>query len=270
MQQRLPAIAEPPAHEADGSSGSGPPSGGPGAVAAGMYGRMRRNLSSQANLDKVASLATNHKMITILFADIVSFTTMCNQLPPLEVMRFLNQLYSKLDAKLDIFRVYKVETIGDCYMVAGGLVRYDSDGYRTVLGGDEVDPLHAVRVMEFAKAMIEAAAEVRLPTTGEPVQLRIGIHSGSAMSGIVGSRMPRFCLFGDTVNTASRMESTCLPGRINVSEEAWKLLPNERWERMGNVEVKGKGKMCTYTWAGAKDQDQGREASLQRVMNLYL
>ncbi|EFJ48016.1 guanylyl and adenylyl cyclase family member, partial [Volvox carteri f. nagariensis] len=115
-----------------------------------------------------------------------------------QVMSLLNSLYSRYDAMLDKYGVYKVETIGDCYFVAGGLIHEDEDG--------------------MAAAMLSAAREVLMPTTGLPVEIRIGLHTGPVVSGVVGTRMPRFCLFGDTVNTASRIESTGLPGAIHASE----------------------------------------------------
>jgi class 3 adenylate cyclase len=97
----------------------------------------------------------------------------------------------------------------------------------------------------FARAMVLAAGSVMTPL-GEPVQLRVGLHCGACMSGVVGRRMPRFCLYGDTVNTASRMETTGQPGRIHASHALQQRLPHERWEATGGVEVKGKVIMQTY------------------------
>ncbi|GLI67673.1 hypothetical protein VaNZ11_011834, partial [Volvox africanus] len=156
----------------------------------------------------------------------------------------------------------------DCYMVAGGLVAYDEDGYKSVISGTE-DPLHAVRTLEFAKAMIRVSREVHMPHTGEPVQLRVGLHSGPVTSGVVGDTMPRFCLFGDTVNVASRMESTCNPGHIHVSAATHSRLPSEAWRDLGMASVKGKGAMHTYEWAGDVDGPLDGE-QVARVLGLYL
>ncbi|KAG2501567.1 hypothetical protein HYH03_000073 [Edaphochlamys debaryana] len=196
--------------------------------------------------DTFLHLATSHSALTVLFCDIQGFTAMCGVVKPGTVMAFLNDLYTRLDAMLDAFGVYKVETIGDCYMVAGGLMRVDEETGAVTVRSDDVDPRHAVRTVHFAKAVLRAAAAVRLPTTGEPVRLRVGIHSGPAMSGVVGTRMPRFCLFGDTINTASRMESTGAAGAIHVSQATRDLVPSEAWEPTGGVEAKGKGVLQTY------------------------
>ena len=102
--------------------------------------------------------------------------------------------------------------------------------------------------MSFAKAMLREVAHVNMPHSGEPLRLRVGLHSGPVTAGIVGSKMPRFCLFGDTVNTASRMESTCEPGCIHVSAATKQLLPDEPWLPTGGVQVKGKGELQVRAW----------------------
>ncbi|KAG2490286.1 hypothetical protein HYH03_011238 [Edaphochlamys debaryana] len=199
-------------------------------------------------------LATWHPQVTILFADIQGFTPMCKQLPACVVMKFLNDLFVRFDSLLDVHGVYKVATIGDCYVVAGGLIAEDADGMAAVQGGGVSDPRQANQVFSFAQAMLHAAAAVTLPTTGEPVRIRVGIHSGPVVSGVVGTRMPRFCLFGDTVNTASRMESTSQAGAIHASSDTFVLLsPDQRqgWAPTGGIEVKGKGRMDTFLWGDA-------------------
>ncbi|KXZ55659.1 hypothetical protein GPECTOR_2g1209 [Gonium pectorale] len=185
-----------------------------------------------------------HAHRTVQFAK--GFTSMCGVVKPATVMAFLNDLYTRLDAMLDAFGVYKVETIGDCYVAAGGLMKVDEETGAVTVRSDDVDPQHAHRTVQFAKAILRAASSVRLPTSGEPVRLRVGIHSGPAMSGVVGTRMPRFCLFGDTINTASRMESTGQPGAVHVSQSTRDLTPREDWVPTGGVEAKGKGLLQTY------------------------
>ncbi|GFH23361.1 guanylate cyclase domain-containing protein, partial [Haematococcus lacustris] len=173
----------------------------------------------------LSKLATHHECVTIMFTDIVGFTAFSKECTPGQVMSFLNELFSKLDALLDKHNVYKVETAGDCYIICGGLLDEDEDGFQAV------------------------AATVMMPNTGEPVVLRAGLHSGPVVSGLVGSRLPKFSLFGDTMNTASRMESTSLPGRIQVSQTTYELLRDprpSRWHPTGGVEVKGKGLMHTF------------------------
>ncbi|GLI68293.1 hypothetical protein VaNZ11_012654, partial [Volvox africanus] len=201
-----------------------------------------------SNLDGSVPLATAHRCVTVLFADIVGFTTMCNCLEPLEVMNFLNELYTRFDSLCDIYGVYKVETIGDCFMAVGGLITVDGEGFKAVRGDGSEDGLHALKVMSFAKAMLREVAALVMPHNGSPLRLRVGLHSGPITAGIVGSKMPRFCLFGDTVNTASRMESTCEPGAIHVSAATRELLPEEHWVATGGVQVKGKGEMQTFLW----------------------
>ncbi|KXZ53574.1 hypothetical protein GPECTOR_6g491 [Gonium pectorale] len=237
-----------------GAGLGGSPGGGPAGAGAGLGGHKQCALWSAllgggrplAASDACRALARSHPQVTLLFADIKGFTPMCGVLEPHAVMAMLNELFSRFDELLDQHGVFKVETIGDCYFVAGGLIAEDDDGMAVVR--EERDPLHAHKVFTFAKAMLAAAREVRVPTSGEPVSIRIGMHTGPVVSGVVGTRMPRFCLFGDTVNTASRMESTGTPGAIHASEATHALLRAEAWTPTGGLEVKGKGRMQTYLW----------------------
>ncbi|KAJ9517225.1 hypothetical protein QJQ45_009162 [Haematococcus lacustris] len=203
----------------------------------------------------LSKLATHHECVTGAALS-MPMSLLSEKAPagltPLQVMSFLNELFSKLDALLDKHNVYKVETAGDCYIICGGLLDEDEDGFQAV---STSSPCRAAktkaarRALNFALDMMRVAATVMMPNTGEPVVLRAGLHSGPVVSGLVGSRLPKFSLFGDTMNTASRMESTSLPGRIQVSQTTYELLRDprpSRWHPTGGVEVKGKGLMHTF------------------------
>jgi hypothetical protein len=144
----------------------------------------------------------------------------------------------------------QVETAGDCYIVSAGVLATGADGFSEVLSSH--DPLaSAARVLSFAQSMLRHSKTMKMPHNGEPVLIRIGIHSGDCVSGLIGSRMHKFGLFGDTMNCASRMESTCVPGRIQISASTYAMLhPDQQalFEATGGVEVKGKGQMDTYLW----------------------
>ncbi|KXZ56609.1 hypothetical protein GPECTOR_1g549 [Gonium pectorale] len=269
------------------ADGKPPGHGGRGGGAAPLAGS---SLRWRPVLRDCSPLATWHPQVTLLFADIKGFTPMCGQVQPQQVMRFLNDLYSRYDALLDKYGVYKVETIGDCYFVAAGLVTTDADGMAAVRSADSNDgagldaasPRHADQAFAFAKAMLRAAREVALPTSGEPVEIRIGLHTGPVVSGVVGTRMPRFCLFGDTVNTASRMESAGVPGAVHASATTFAALQSsaaganragdgcDRWEPTGGIEVKGKGMMQTYIWRptrGDDDEDDHESGSSGGILH---
>ncbi|KAK3084164.1 hypothetical protein FSP39_009295 [Pinctada imbricata] len=151
--------------------------------------------------------AENHEAVTILFSDIVSFTMMASKTEPMGTVNVLNQLFHKFDTLSIRHGVYKVETIGDAYMVVSGV--------------PEVDEEHAQKLSNMAVDMMEESRTVLNPYTKCPLQIRIGLHSGPVVTGVVGIKMPRFCLFGDTVNTASRMESSGLPGKIHISDATY-------------------------------------------------
>uniref|UniRef100_S4RUQ7 Guanylate cyclase n=1 Tax=Petromyzon marinus TaxID=7757 RepID=S4RUQ7_PETMA len=182
-----------------------------------------------------------YELVTIFFCDIVGFTAMSAISTPLEVINLLNDLYNLLDDIIKEYDVYKVETIGDAYMVASGLpVR---NGVRHV---EEI----ATMSLHFLSSIMNFRIR-HLPQ--EQLKLRIGINSGPVVAGVVGNTMPRYCLFGDTVNVASRMESTGFPLHIHVSEATTNLLKQiggyflvER----GTINLKGKGNQLTYWLKG--------------------
>ncbi|KAK3913296.1 Guanylate cyclase 32E [Frankliniella fusca] len=187
--------------------------------------------------------AESFDCVTIYFSDIVGFTELSAVSTPLQVVDLLNDLYTCCDSIISHYDVYKVETIGDAYMVASGL---------PVRNGDR----HAGEIASMALRILSRIRrfEVR-HRPGEPLQLRVGIHSGHCVAGVVGLAMPRYCLFGDTVNTASRMESSGLPHRIHISEATHALLQRlggYHCEERGVIAVKGKGDMRTW-WLVSED-----------------
>ncbi|KAG1680943.1 hypothetical protein FOA52_009902 [Chlamydomonas sp. UWO 241] len=226
-------------------------------------------LARVAPKDKnLRELANNHERVMVLFCDVIGFTSMSKQVQAQEVMNFLNTLYETFDGLVDDYGMYKLDTVGDCYIVVAGLIKEDQDGFVCVdeLNEDQVGQ-NAVRIMQFAKAMLREALPILMPHNNQPVSLRIGIHTGPLVSGLVGSKMPKFTLFGDTINTASRMESTCRPACVHVSDAFAQLLPHEAWESTGGVEVKGKGMMSTFLWSPSADRPELVLPAAQRGRN---
>uniref|UniRef100_A0A8C7YY66 guanylate cyclase n=1 Tax=Oryzias sinensis TaxID=183150 RepID=A0A8C7YY66_9TELE len=188
--------------------------------------------------------AESYERVTIFFSDIVGFTSISASCTPLQVVEMLNNLYMCFDTRIESYDVYKVETIGDAYMVVSGLPERNGDK-------------HADEIAKMALDLVAAVRQVTIPhMPKERLQLRAGIHTGPCVAGIVGYKMPRYCLFGDTVNTASRMESTSLPQKIHTSSETYlALIKDNAYELQlrGEIEVKGKGKMNTYWLVGHKN-----------------
>jgi adenylate cyclase len=174
--------------------------------------------------------------VTVLFADIVNFTPHTERASPSEVVEMLNELFSEFDTLAERLRLEKIKTIGDAYMVAGGLPGPLPD--------------HPAIVADMALDMLKLAASRRL-SDDRPVQLRIGIDSGPVVAGVIGRRKFIYDLWGDTVNKASRMESQGVPGCIQVTERVRDLLKDRyEFQERGVVQVKGKGEMTTYFLTG--------------------
>lgn len=182
---------------------------------------------------------TVRDIVTLFFSDIVGFTTISSSLPPIKISDMLDRLYNAFDDLSHKHGIFKVETIGDAYMAVTNLVQDQPD--------------HAKRIADFAVDVMEAAnktmIDVEDPSKGF-VTIRVGFHSGPVVANVVGSRNPRYCLFGDTVNTASRMESNSAVNRIHCSERSAKCLqeqhPSMPLLSRGWIKVKGKGEMKTF------------------------
>ncbi|XP_053387549.1 atrial natriuretic peptide receptor 1-like isoform X2 [Mercenaria mercenaria] len=181
--------------------------------------------------------------VTIYFSDICGFTALSSESTPMQVIDLLNDLYTTFDSIIENFDVYKVETIGDAYMVVSGL---------PIRNGN----LHAREISRMSIALLNAVLSFKIRHKPSiQLKLRIGLHTGSVCAGVVGLKMPRYCLFGDTVNTASRMESNGLPLKIHVSPYTKEVLDQFGTfdlELRGAVEMKGKGSVTTYWLNGER------------------
>uniref|UniRef100_A0A668W0C7 Guanylate cyclase n=1 Tax=Oreochromis aureus TaxID=47969 RepID=A0A668W0C7_OREAU len=183
--------------------------------------------------------------ITLYFSDIVGFSTISSLSEPIEVVNLLNDLYSLFDAIILLHDVYKVETIGDAYMVASGVPNRNGNRHAAEMANMSLDILHCIGTFK-ARHMPDLK-----------IRIRVGLHSGPVVAGVVGLTMPRYCLFGDTVNTASRMESTGLPYRIHVNQSTVDVLKSlnlgYKIDVRGLTELKGKGIETTYWLVGKED-----------------
>jgi class 3 adenylate cyclase len=186
--------------------------------------------------------------VTIFFSDIVGFTVISGTLDPEKVSTMLHRLYTAFDALSRTFGVFKVETIGDAYMAVTNLVQ-----------DQEAD--HAVRIAQFAIGAIKAAQETPIdpddPSKG-CVRIRVGFHSGPVVANVVGTRNLRYCLFGDTVNTASRMESNSEELKIHVSQRAAEILRKQ----LGSLEPAARRRIRVK----ARSQNSSRKSAYIRSL----
>ncbi|GAQ88354.1 hypothetical protein KFL_004210020 [Klebsormidium nitens] len=177
-------------------------------------------------------IADSHKEVTILFSDIVGFTEISGSSATEDLILMLNEMFTAFDALVDKHGVYKVETIGDAYMVVAG-----HDG----------SPDHALRIVRMAMDMLAKVRDVKQPNHVDPVRIRVGIHTGPAYAGVIGTKCPRYCFFGDTVNTASRMESNGFQMSIHTSMTTYERCQDSfEFAPVGRRIIKGKGPMETF------------------------
>jgi adenylate cyclase len=185
-----------------------------------------------------AIIAEHFAAVTVLFADIVGFTQITAALSPIELVDRLNQIFSSFDQLTERHGLEKIKTIGDAYMVVGGVPKPRPD--------------HAEAIAEMAIEMQTVIAQFNREHR-QALNIRVGIHSGSVVAGVIGTRKLAYDLWGDTVNIASRMESHGSAGQIQVSASTRELLQKQyRFEPRGEIQIKGKGAMVTYWLKGRK------------------
>jgi len=181
-------------------------------------------------------IAEQFNDVTILFADLVGFTPLAARLKPIELVKLLNQIFSRFDQLVDQLGLEKIKTIGDAYMVAAGLPIPRSD--------------HADAIAQMALAM-QAAMKRFQVELGEDIKIRIGINTGVVVAGVIGTKKFIYDLWGDAVNIASRMESSGEKGCIQVTEATYqRLRDNYQLEKRGVINVRGRGEMVTYWLLG--------------------
>jgi class 3 adenylate cyclase len=182
----------------------------------------------------------------------VGFTKMTEELSPVETVKILNDVFSMFDGIADKFGVEKIKTIGDAYMVAGNL--------------PESRPDHLIAMADLALEMHERVR--KLGNHGDALSLRIGLNSGSVVAGVIGTRKFIYDVWGDTVNTASRLESHGAPGKIHVSEAVcFHLADTFVFEPRGEVDLKGRGFVKTYFLTGRlRDHTEAGSVSVQQPL----
>jgi adenylate cyclase len=200
------------------------------------------NILPQQIIDRLGAgetvIADRLSEVTVLFSDIVGFTERSSDLEPNQLVSGLNTLFSRFDALCESTEVEKIKTIGDAYMAVGGLPGTRAD--------------HIGAIAELAIGMVSSVRDVE-PADGRPWQIRIGIHTGPAVAGVIGTRKFVYDVWGDTVNVASRLESTAEPNQIHVSEPvAAALRTGFVVEPRGVIELKGKGGVRTFLLSGRR------------------
>jgi len=189
--------------------------------------------------DNEHNIAESFAEVTVMFADIVGFTELSSRISATAVVEVLNDIFSAFDHLADRHGLEKIKTIGDAYMVVGGLPTPRED-HAEAIANMAIDMLHEIRILSLEHS--------------EPFSIRIGICTGPVVAGVIGLKKFIYDLWGDTVNIASRMESHGITGCIQVTAETYELLKDKyTFEKRGAIQVKGKGYMVTYLMTGKKD-----------------
>ncbi len=196
-------------------------------------------------------IAERFEDVSVMFADIVSFTPLSASLPPAELVEMLNGVFCAFDELVERRSLEKIKTIGDAYMVAGNLPEPRLD--------------HLQAMADLALDMHERVQTVRCQ--GKALSLRIGLHVGSVVAGVIGIRKFIYDVWGDTVNTASRLESHGVPGKVHVSEPVFlRLKDTFEFEARGTVDLKGRGAANTYFLVGRCGSGQAGSASVRHAL----
>ena len=196
-----------------------------------------KSIANRLKEDEI-TIADTFDDVTVLFADLVGFTQLSSQVSATELVEILNQVFSEFDRLTELYKLEKIKTIGDCYMVVGGLPERDIN--------------HPSAIANMALHMQEIIIEFN-EITKHQLSLRIGINTGSVIAGVIGLKKFIYDLWGDTVNIASRMESQGLPNLIQVTPTSYDRLKEDyRFSERGPIMVKGKGEMKTYILEGRK------------------
>jgi class 3 adenylate cyclase len=208
-------------------------------------------IADQLKKNQKEHIAEHFDQITILFADIVGFTPLSSQMSPKELVNILNDIFSTFDQLAEQHQLEKIKTIGDAYMIVGGLPVARED-HAEAIAKMALDMITAVNQFQH-NSLVQNLLQIQHQPT---LEIRIGINTGSVVAGVIGIKKFSYDLWGDTVNVASRMESQGEPGKIQVTTTTYAQLKDKFvFEERGEIEVKGKGKMTTYWLLGKQTYD---------------
>jgi class 3 adenylate cyclase len=205
-----------------------------------LYNVLPERIAEQLKLG-TGTIAEEYNSATVLFADIVNFTPISARYAPHEVVEMLDELFSNFDELVDKYGVEKIQVAGDGYMVAAGVPTPRAD--------------HAIVLAQLALDMLDCVKNEKFLDGKHPIEIRIGLNSGSLLGGVIGRKKYFYALWGDTVNTASRMESHGFRGKIQITRATYELVKDEfECEYVGVIPVKGKGEMDVWHLIARKQQ----------------